>query len=115
MSLRKNKSTKRELSNEELNKLRSLEAIKLHAEASGLNPDQTERLIAAEDQTAEELGDMRLREGYEEIAFPEDIGQVIVNPVSKKYEGVLDKEGNLRNMDGTYHPATQAHKKKIGI
>lgn len=109
----RNKKVKKEISNEELAALKNAHNRRLSEVIGGMSPEHAEKIISAEDNMFTELnGDSRIKAGYKEINVPDDVGTVIVNPVTEQNEGILDKAGDLRTMQGDLHPATKAWQNK---
>jgi len=113
MSQRK-KKIKPPVSQDEIDSLRNLHNRRLSEVVGGMSPEHADKIIEAEDNVFTELnGDSRVKGGYQEVNLDEQIGTAIVNPVTEKPETILDKEGDLRNIDGSLHPATESWKKRL--
>jgi hypothetical protein len=115
MSLRKRRA-KKQLTDEELESMRQLELMKQKASSMGISVDQVQNYIQAE-ETAFSLSDdtKKVSDNFEKISdMSASEGIVIRHPnpenlpkYNKRNIGYLDDIGNLRGMDGQFHPRTE--------
>jgi hypothetical protein len=112
MSSRKRKpNLENILTEEEKTKLRQLANRRLDAELTGSDPENIDKILHAEDNMFESTGDSRVNSGYKKISdLDGSQGTVIHHPTKGENVGVLTKDGNFMNMDGSEHPVSQLMK-----
>ena len=100
----------------DLDKMREFEGLKREAEARNISP---EHLQQVKDLRAQTFGDgtpVELnRENFKKISdMDPKHGIVIHDPVRNTNVGYLDACGDLRQMTGQLHPATEAWLRRVG-
>jgi hypothetical protein len=115
MSLRKRKQRK-EVTDVELAAMRNLELMKQKADSMGIGVEEVQNLIEAEESafSLSESG-KRVSDNFEKISDMESSQGIVIrhpnpedNPKYNKHNvGYLDEIGNLRGMDGNFHPRTE--------
>ena len=121
MSLR-NKATKKQLTQADIEALKELNQKKAQIQRSGLSPEHIAKVMAAEEtvfavkDTDRVKSGSRVSDNFKKISDVEPSkGIVIYNPVKERTECIIGPDNKLYNLDGSMHPATVRLMKRYGL